>query len=74
MELVLTIRTVKVGSGTLAACTVGGVTVRSARGQDDRHAVQSLLERLSDPHNDDAVIGLELELAGTTVAELGPGA
>ena len=69
----LDIRTIKLGSAYLAVTTIGGVTIRGGRGDNERIAVQSLLHRLSQTTEDDAVIGLELALEGHTLAELESG-
>lgn len=65
----VTVATARIGSGVIAAATVGGVLIRGGRADDERRAVQQVLARLADPRDDDAVIGLELHLEGSTISE-----
>jgi hypothetical protein len=71
-ELTVTLRVVKIASSFIGICTVGGLEVRGNRCDSAQAAAQNLLANLGAPNNDNAAMGIELELAGMTLADLAP--
>ena len=60
----------KIGTGYVAATQLGGITVRGPRADSEGTAVQNLMWTLGgqgrDSTADDAIMGIELALAGTS--------
>lgn len=55
------------GETHLAVTKLGGITVRGPRASTPVDAVKNLLWKLSKGYDDDAQVGLEMELAGTSI-------
>ncbi len=68
----LSIRIVPVGESYLAVTVLGGMTVKGRLTDSRKRAVQSLFSELSG-NTEDAQIGLELHLSGSSLGELTSG-
>lgn len=77
-QLKIDIRITAVEKSYIGMTSIGGFSIRGSRADNVEDAARSVLYKVSDKNNDEAALGLELELAGTTinsVAELeSPGA
>lgn len=71
-ELTVSIRVVKIGSSFIGISQVGGFDVRGQRQESAAQAAQNLFANLGAVNNDNAAMGIELALAGMTLADLGP--
>jgi hypothetical protein len=70
-ELTVSLRVVRIGSSFIGISQVGGFDVRGQRCETAAAAAQNLFANLGAVNNDNAAMGIELALAGMTLADLG---
>jgi hypothetical protein len=58
---------VQIGGSYIGITTIGGFRIKGARCDDQETALQALFYALAQRSNDDAVMGIQLELEGTTL-------
>lgn len=69
MKLTIDVQVVKVSESYIAGTTLGGFTLRGKRATDKAGAVRNLLWLISGNDSDDAALGLELAIDGTTMED-----
>ena len=70
-KLAIVVRIAAVGKSYIGMTEIGGFTIRGSRADNPEDAARSVLYKVSDKANDEASLGLELQLAGTSIQAVG---